>query len=88
MKKFFTLALALLISVAFVTTVFAQGPTDTAGTAKKSGEKKAAVAAEKAPAGEKAIQKAEKPATTEKKATTKKATKKKAKKPRGKKDRG
>jgi hypothetical protein len=86
MKKFFTLALAILISVAFVTTVFAQGPTDTAGTAKKSGEKKAAVAAEKAPAGEKAIEKAG--ATTEKKATTKKATKKKAKKPRGKKDRG
>ena len=84
MKKFFTLTLALLISVAFATSVFAQGPTDTAGTTQKSREKKAAVAAEKAPAGEKAIQKAEKPAKTEKKATAKK----KAKKTRGKRDRG
>lgn len=84
MKKFFTFALAILISVAFVTTVFAQGPTDTAGTAQKSGEKKAAVAAEKAPAGEKAIQKAEK---TEKK-VAKKSVKKKTKKHKGKKDRG
>ena len=56
MKKFFMLALALLISVAFVTSVFAQAKPEA-----KPADKPPAVAAEKAPAPEKAM-KAEKPA--------------------------
>ena len=71
MKKFFMLALALLISVAFVTSVFAQAKPEA-----KPADKPAAVAAEKAPAAEKAIQKAEKPAT-EKKATQRKQRRRK-----------
>jgi hypothetical protein len=39
MKKYLMIALAVLISVAFVTTVFAQGPTDTAGSTEKSVKK-------------------------------------------------
>jgi hypothetical protein len=59
MKKALMIVLAVLISVAFVTTVFAQAPKPAAEKAAPAPEKKAA-APEKAPAPEKA--KAEKPA--------------------------
>jgi len=72
MKKAFMLVLALLISVAFVTTVFAQPKTEA-----KPADKPAAVAPEKAPAGDKAVEKADKPAAEKKAAKkTKKAPKK------------
>jgi hypothetical protein len=69
MKKVLMIALAVLISVAFVTAVFAQTTTDKAATkaaaekaAKPAAEKAAGPAAEKAakPAAEKAVKAAEK----------------------------
>ena len=67
MKKVLMIALAVLISVAFVTTVFAQKPAEKAAAEKAAGpaaEKAAGPAAEKAakPAAEKAAEKAAKPA--------------------------
>lgn len=61
MKKVLMIVLAVLISVAFVTTVFAQTATDKAAT-KAAAEKAAKPAAEKAagPAAEKAVKAAEK----------------------------
>jgi len=60
MKKVLMITLAVLISIAFVTTVFAQTTTDKAAT--KAAEKAAVPAAEKAakPAAEKAVKAAEK----------------------------
>jgi len=40
MKRFLLIALAVLVCIAFVTTVFAQGPTDKAHTSEKKIEKK------------------------------------------------
>jgi hypothetical protein len=49
MKKIFMIALAVLMGVSLVTTVFAQGPTDTAGTTQKSVAKKATAPKAKTP---------------------------------------
>ena len=49
MKKFLMISLAVLISVAFVTTVFAQGPTDKAPTSEKKIEKKVVAPKAKTP---------------------------------------